>query len=253
MASSFDFDILPQPDDVTCGPTCLQAVYRHYGLELDLPQLIGEVPQLQDGGTLAVMLGIDALKRGFAATIYTFNLKVFDPTWFLPLEPGQRPVDLADRLRTQLTVKRGTKLTLASSAYIEFLERGGQIKMRDLNAMLISRFLHRGTPILTGLSATYLYFGKREFGPKNTPDDIRGVPQGHFVVLCGMDEEEDRVHVADPYLPNPLGLEHHYAVEFDRLVCSILLGILTYDSNLLVIEPVDESQNGVLKRGQDSF
>jgi len=231
MANPFDFEILPQPDDTTCGPTSLHAVYQYFGLNLDLHQLISEVPSLEQGGTLGVMLGIDALRRGFEATIYTFNLEVFDPIWFT------RSYDLTERLESQLAVKSDTKLQLAGQAYIEFLALGGKIKMRDLSAMLISRYLHQSVPILTGLSSTYLYNGPREYGVKNTPDDIRGLPQGHFVVLYGMNENQDRVYVADPYLPNPLGEMHHYPVSFDRLVCSILLGILTYDSNLLVIEP----------------
>ncbi len=238
MTSPFDFEILPQPDDTTCGPTSLHAVYQYFGVNLDLHQLIQDVPTLEQGGTLGVMLGIDALKRGFQATIYTYNLEVFDPIWF------SHSYDLIERLETQLTVKDKPRLLMASRAYIEFLSLGGKIKMRDLSAMLISRYLHQSIPILTGLSSTYLYGGPREYGLKNIPDDVRGNPQGHFVVLYGMNEAQDRVYVADPYLPNPLGEMHHYPVSFERLVCSILLGILTYDSNLLVVEPKNNGHSG---------
>jgi hypothetical protein len=43
--------------------------------------------------------------------------------------------------------------------------------------------------------------------------------------------------VADPLQDNPLYGEHYYEVGVDRLVGAILLGILTYDANLLVIAP----------------
>src|SRR5690606_10722822 len=76
-----EFDIEAQPDDVTCGPTCLQALYSYYKDEIPLKQLVREVKQLRNGGTLAVMLGNNALKRGYRATIYTYNLNVFDPSW----------------------------------------------------------------------------------------------------------------------------------------------------------------------------
>lgn len=56
--------MLSQPDDTTCGPTSLHAVYNYFGSSLSLHQLISEVRSLEEGGTLAVMLGIDALKRG---------------------------------------------------------------------------------------------------------------------------------------------------------------------------------------------
>jgi hypothetical protein len=88
FASSMDtrlaFEILPQPDSESCGPTCLQAVYRYFGDEMPLEQVIAECIRLEEGGTLAVLLGCHALRRGYDATIYTYNLQVFDPTWFHP-------------------------------------------------------------------------------------------------------------------------------------------------------------------------
>ena len=44
-------DIRTQPDESTCGPTCLQAVCRYYGDEVPLDKVIGEVPTLSSGGT----------------------------------------------------------------------------------------------------------------------------------------------------------------------------------------------------------
>ena len=44
------------------------------------------------------------------------------------------------------------------------------------------------------------------------------------------------MRVADPYQPNP-AKERYYEVGINRLICSILLGVLTYDANLLVISP----------------
>ncbi|HSH00654.1 MAG TPA: peptidase-C39 like family protein, partial [candidate division Zixibacteria bacterium] len=70
-----------QPDDVTCGPTCLTQVYRYFGLEKSLKDVIRETPRNPDGGTLAVYLGIDAMRNGFHPVIYSYNLRVFDPSW----------------------------------------------------------------------------------------------------------------------------------------------------------------------------
>ncbi len=224
--------MLPQPDEVTCGPTCLHAVYRYFGDEMPLQQVIREVPHLDEGGTLAVHLACHALRRGYGASIYTYNLQVFDPTWFLPGAP-----DIRHRLAAQFKSKQGKKLGVATQAYLEYLDRGGQLRFEDLTASLIRRYLNRGIPILTGLSATYLYRSAREKGPRMDYDDILGEPSGHFVVLCGYDREERSVLVADPLLPNPVSETNHYVVNIDRLVCSILLGILTYDDNLLIIKP----------------
>ncbi|MBF0171311.1 MAG: peptidase-C39 like family protein, partial [Nitrospinae bacterium] len=76
MERTLDFDILAQPDDITCGPTSLHAVYRYHGLAVPLREVIGTVKPLVEGGTLAVQLGLDALRRGFSATIYTYDLQV---------------------------------------------------------------------------------------------------------------------------------------------------------------------------------
>jgi hypothetical protein len=203
---------------------------------MPLEQVIRETPKLEKGGTLAVLLGCDALRRGYRATIYTFNLKVFDPTWFASRK------SLVPRLRAQRAAKRkSAKLKAASQAYIDFLQLGGKIRMQDLNASLIRRYLKRSIPILTGLSSTYLYQCEREIEPEGQSDDILGVPNGHFVVLCGYDKQRQTVRVADPYLPNPIAEDHYYEVGLDRLVCAILLGVLTYDANLLVIEPAKQA------------
>lgn len=234
MHHNLPLEMTRQPDDFTCGPTCLQAIYRYYGDDLPLTSLIEDVPTFTDGGTLAVMLGCDALTRGYEATIYTFNLQVFDPSWF-----GSSRVDLVERLMGQKAVRQNPKLITACNAYIEFLNRGGSIRMQDLNGTLIRKYLKRSIPILTGLSATYLYSESREIAETSTPDDLRGTPSGHFVVLSGFDGVERTVQVSDPFLPNPLSQGHQYEVPLDRAICSILLGIMTYDANLLIIRPRD--------------
>ena len=157
MENEFRFDILPQPDDTTCGPTCLHAVFRYYGFEIALDQVINECPRLEEGGTLGVLLGCHALRHGFRATIFTYNLQVFDPTWFR-LPQGH----LAAKLQSQLAAKNTDKLRTATEAYLEFLEGGGRILMQDLTGTLIRKYVKRRIPVLTGLSATYLYGDPRE-------------------------------------------------------------------------------------------
>lgn len=225
-------DILPQPDLRSCGPTCLHAVYRYYDRAPPLAELVAAVEQLESGGTLDVFLACDALRRGFAATIYTYNLQVFDPTWF-----ADHGVDIAAKLERQIEFKRDPRLAVASRGYQEFLRLGGRLEFTDLTRALLRKILNRGTPIVTGLSATYLYRAMREYGPDDEDDDIRGLPAGHFVVLSGYDRKARTVRVSDPLVPNPLGPEQHYWIHIDRVIGAILLGVLTHDANLLVIRP----------------
>lgn len=226
-------EIAPQPDYQSCGATCLHAVYRYYGQPLALAQVIDEVPRLETGGTLAVMLANHALRRGFGARIYTYNLQAFDPSWF----DGDVTVDVAERLRAQSKVKNARRLHISTKAYFEFLEHGGEIRYEDLTPGLLAGLLGGGRPILTGLSATYLYRAMRERPDDDVEDDVRGYPVGHFVLLSGYESATQRVHVADPLLPNPMSSGHYYAVDVHRVLGAILLGVLTYDANLLVIEP----------------
>lgn len=234
MRKKLVLDILPQPDDTTCGPTSLHAVYRYFGEVLPLDRVISEVRPLEDGGTMAVYLAHHALDRGYKATIYTYNLQVFDPTWFGVGERGIR-----EKLLLQAKEHPLDRVRDASRAYLDFLRKGGRIRFEDGTAQIIRRTLSRSIPILTGLLSTYLYQSSRETseGQRLVPDDVRGEPTGHFVVLTGYDQKLRKVQIADPLRQNPYSSDQAYAVDLQRLIGAILLGILTYDANLLVIEP----------------
>jgi hypothetical protein len=224
--------MLPQPDETTCGPTCLHAVYDYWGADVPLPEVIARTHKLEHGGTFAIFLACDALRQGYQATIYTYNLTVFDPTWF---EPG---VDIADRLQRQRDVKmHDAKLQHVTAGYLEFLRLGGRLQLTDLTRPLIRGLLRRNLPIISGLSSTYLYRAVREYGPNDEPDDIRGLPSGHFVVIAGYDRKKRNVLVVDPYDLHPFGPSHEYWINIDRVLGAVLLGIVTHDANLLVIQP----------------
>lgn len=237
MVRRIHLDMKQQPDDYTCGPTCLHAVYNYYNDNIELDDVISQVERLDDGGTLGVMLANHALQRSYKAVIYTYNLRIFDPTWF-ELPDGIIEIKLKQMLDG---LEKGSKMALAVQQYLKFLELGGEIRFKDLNANLLRYYLKRELPILTGLSSTYLYrcARERDAGDKMVYDDIRGLPTGHFVVLSGYKLNNRTVRVADPYSSNPKYSKHYYDVKVDRLINSILLGILTYDANLLILEPIN--------------
>jgi hypothetical protein len=234
MKTKLYLDILPQPDDTACGPTSLHAVYRYFGDVLPLGQVISEVRPLEDGGTLAVYLAHHALDRGYKVTIYTYNLQIFDPTWF-----GKGDRFLREKLTQQLKYRNDPKLTEAIQAYLEFIDKNGKVRLEDLTSHLIRSYLNRSIPILTGLLSTYLYHCSREtiVDSRLIADDLRGEPTGHFIVLAGYDKKLHKVLIADPLRQNPYSSNQEYEVDINRLICAIMLGILTYDANLLIIEP----------------
>ena len=221
----------PQPTDSTCGPTCLHAIYNYYRDPVDLATVIEEVPSLEEGGTLGVMLANHALSRGYKCSIYTYNLMIYDPTWFLP------GADLKANLAARADYTGDSKQKLAIAEYIKFLEEGGKIYFQDLTRNLLRHFLKRNLPILTGLNSTYLYRTMRVVGSTMKDDSVCGDVVGHFVVLCGYHQASKTIKLADPYPGNPYSKDRIYASELDRVIGSILLGVMTYDANFIIIEP----------------
>jgi hypothetical protein len=55
--------------------------------------------------------------------------------------------------------------------------------------------------------------------------------------LHGYEPEQRLLHVADPLEDNYNFGGRNYTVAMSRIVPAILLGVLTYDANLLVLEP----------------
>ncbi len=223
---------LPQPDETTCGPTCLHAVYRYWGETEPLGEVIERTYRMEQGGTFAVYLACDALRKGYRATIYTYNLLVFDPTWF-----ARGVGDIGERLQRQGEIKKDARLQQVTPGYLEFLSLGGRLRFIDLSPALLHRILRRRFPIITGLSSTYLYHAAREYGPTDMKDDLRGMPSGHFVVIAGYDAARRRVLIVDPYQPHPYGTSYEYWISIDRAVGAVLLGIVTHDANLLIVHP----------------
>lgn len=223
-----DVERLAQPDELTCGPTSLLQLYRYYGDERPLAQVIADTRRNPDGGTLAVYLGLSALASGYQPVLYSYNLRVFDPSWW-----GLAPAALVEKLARRAAVVESERLRRIILAYADFVTAGGEVRFDDLGRRLLVGLLHEGQPILTGLSATHLYRSRREFQEQD--DDVRGEPVGHFVVISGYDPGRDEFFVSDPSNHSSFGPSGRYAVGADRLIASILLGEATNDAVLLVL------------------
>jgi hypothetical protein len=205
-------------------------VFGYYGLELTPSELITAVRSNPDGGTLAVSLGRTALEYGFRAQLLPFGMRVFDPTW---RNLGREALIAKLELRRQAVGSRRELRALIE--YGRFIRRGGSVKFAELNRDLIVDCLRAGRPVLTGLSATYLYRAARESNDQD--DDVGGEPVGHFVVISGYSPKTDRFVVRDPAREIPFSRSGKYSVPADRLIAAILLGDVTYDANLLVLSP----------------
>ena len=233
-----DLNIRTQPDDETCGPTSLHAIYHYYGLTISLKEVIETIEHSLSGGTLSPLLGKHALMQGFDATIYVNQLDLFDPTWFKKSKAPREA--LLIKLKSQDKFKQAKNLLVASQAYQDFLSLGGDIRFKTIDVQMLRSYFNKNIPILTGLNSTYLYRASRELFTQEGVsffDDIQGLACGHFVVLCGYDDKRRRVVVADPFRENPLSKNNFYKVSIARLINAIMLGAQTYDATLLIITP----------------
>lgn len=233
-----DIQIETQPDDESCGPTCLHAVYRYYGYNIPLNDVIKTIERSPSGGTFCISIGKHALQHGFQSTIYINSLVIFDPSWFTNGEADNKL--LIDKLTAQMKAKNDPYITNATYAIVDYLKLGGKICTYPLSRNLLQKFFSKNVPVISGLSATNLYWVTREAFTdegKSVYDDIRGTPCGHFVILCGYDSKKRRVVVADPFGGNPAFHGNYYKVNINRLINAILLGVITFDGNLTVIEP----------------
>jgi hypothetical protein len=228
-----------QPDDTTCGPTCLRKVYDFFGADAAVDDIVRALEVNDDGGTLAVFLGISALQRGFNARIFSYDLRIFDPTWF-----GQSSEILIEKIFARFPSLKDAKRLRAAGAYIRFLELGGELAFEDLTPRLLKSIIDREHPILAGLSATYLYGYARERwdaqAGRLVEDDIAGEPIGHFVVISGYDQWGRRLTILDPFEHAPHDEDGRIQVDSDRLLSAVLLGDATYDAVLLEIWPAEE-------------
>ncbi|MEO7425487.1 MAG: cysteine peptidase family C39 domain-containing protein [Fibrobacteria bacterium] len=218
-----------QPDDESCGITCLQAIYDYHDHPASLDKLKREIEHWQTGGTVAVNLARNALTHGFRAEIYTYNIKIFDPTW-----KGLDPKELAGKLKRRAGKIRSKKQKMVIGFYLDFLKKGGVLKFDDLDEELLNRLFKHHKPIICGLSATYLYQQVRETNDCEE-NDIVGNPVGHFVVVSGWDPVTRSVTIQDPLRKNPISETGTYKLPFTKFSNAVMLGILTYDENLLVI------------------
>ena len=73
------------------------------------------------------------------------------------------------------------------------------------------------------------------------PDDVRGEPTGHFIVIAGYEQWGRRFSLRDPsaHVPHPEGGDGRQVVDAQSLINAILLGDLTYDAVLLEIWRAD--------------
>ena len=196
--------------------------------------------RVEGGGTLDVLLACHALRRGYAATIYTYNLQLFDPTWFRPRKPIWR-----DLRFSKWSTSPRPNYGWPPRAYLEFFERGGQLRFEDLTGSLIRKYLSRSIPVLTGLSATYLHRAAANTDRLASLTACAASRRGILSSSAATTRRRREVLVADPLPPIPCRRQP-LCGQHGSCDLRILLGIVTYDANLLIIEPRNSANKEVM-------
>lgn len=216
-------EMLPQPDDTSCGPTALHAIYKYYGLDIPLNTVISELEGYSTlEGTYDAMIGVDALKRGFQVNIFVYNLRIFDPSW-------KYDESITEKLYTMKARLSDPRLIKSVEWFIRFSEMGGHIVISSplINALTAEH------PVICGLSATHLYNCRRENPITNEYDEF-GSPVGHYVVTDAHFGDTS-VPIYDPYGDRSRIRKIEYIMPINAVIESIMLGTLTYDGSVIEI------------------
>ena len=224
---------LVQPDDVSCGPTCLAAVLQFHGIETNLTRVRAATPKNADGGTLAPYLARAAMAHGLKVRCHPFAVQVFDPTWWdLPAD------EVTARLRRRTHGLRPGRLRRVHDAWLAYLEAGGMLSLGELLGGELVAAIDAGHPLICGLSITWLYQEPRERPEDNVDDDIHGSPVGHFVVINGYTDGGATFLITDPWPQPPFDRDGGvYTVSRRRLTQAILLGDATHDAVVVEVLP----------------
>lgn len=224
-----------QPDDVSCGPTCLSQVLAWHGAQHDIDALAGQLRRNADGGTQGVYLGRLALELGYRVRLYPFGVRIFDPTWWECED--EEIIELLDARAAALS-DPGERDTVM--AWADYLRAGGYLAFREPSPRVLTRALDLGRPLICGLNATWLYREARTRRHDNQDDPIGGHAAGHFVVIRGYTGEGRHLHVNDPSPDAPFSKgtsAGRYPLSANRLLHALLLGDGTGDAVLVEIWP----------------
>jgi len=175
----------------TCGSSSLQQVLAYYGVKLGLDEILKDIKKYKYG-TFMPYLGLYAKRLGFMPKIVTYDVKVFDPTWFgllvgqiiKKLETRSREMDVPHVYRSEC------------KAFVRYLKAGGAIEFDFIKKGRIIKELERKRPVIVDVCSTILHRKERKNRVKDKYSDTSGEPMYHAVVVSG--HEKGKFIIVDP-------------------------------------------------------
>jgi len=216
---------------------CVQAsaaqIIGFYGVNRSLEEIKKEVPVYisKDGRPLGSSLGHIAtyfLTLGFATTIHTVDIQIFDRTWGKLTKEEIIEKLIQRRKYIKHPIYKEEEFDLIFDGYISFLKSGGEISFPIITNKYIFNLLTKG-PIYAVINFQFLNSAPK-YAFENgqiVRDDIKGDAGTHAVVISGF--KNNRYVIVDPD-NNHGGIRE---IEADHLLGSFYLAQIDYD-NLLI-------------------
>jgi hypothetical protein len=166
-----------------CGPTSLQQILRYYGIDNGMEEILRSV-KMFSFGTPTVYLAMGAKKMGLDVKIVTLDVDYVDPSW-----KGITGDVIAGKLRERLKlVNLDENIRLRTEGLAEALESGVELEIEAPSKEILINNIKKGVPPIITVSYNILHGRMRKTSAGNR-DDVKGFPDGHFVVVNGYDEK----------------------------------------------------------------
>ncbi len=197
-----------QPTNHSCSQTAVAMLLSHYGEILTPEDILAKAGVNQDEsgndiGTVNQDLATVCISLGYEVTIHSADFQLLDISW-----AGLSRQSLQDKLRLVLPARRVAALGDFWSqqylhSYINFLEKGGELKITAyFSEQYFDELLVKG-PFLCGVCPGVLYslgHDRVQSGVirESVPDDINGEVGTHSVIVYGKSDSGQYL-VADPW------------------------------------------------------
>lgn len=212
----------------TCGPSCLEAIYRHYGKDRGLEGILEDLHITKEESTYGPQLARHLNNNGFKTCICSSDPNVVSPEW------RNASVDsIIEDLKGWIIYhfdKKVDKIWIKKALFLLFyLQEGGNLQVNDVTRSFLDKSLQEGNIILACVAESWIW-KKRKISKVAKYDNIKGKVHGHFVVVY--EQEDEKYLISDPYPTNIQDKEGLYKVDKDTLITSIL----TWSSEILIIK-----------------
>ena len=224
-------EMSPQPDKRTCGLSCLQSVYGYFDKRIDVCVLARAVPLIGGGGTWAVSLAVDALRRGFDVT-----LCVLSPTSAAKAacrDPAERRPVFASSAVPAIDLH---------AQYTRFFELGGRLIYESFSWSNAARLLERNGPLILGVRVPDLYRSPGRSDALAFCSRNGSWRHAHFIVLSAFNSECGTAEIWDPCPNDRTGLCRPSIMPAADLERAVEASLDELDAHILAVRPKPEAR-----------